>query len=335
MSVKLTRRGVVAGGAVVAAATLAAPAVQAQAKKQVKISTATAANLGNDNYMVCWVMANYINQYSDTLEAKLYAANALGEERAVVEAMQLGSGASAHVGGTAIHNNFNKRMGVLDLPFLWRDYEHFHKVADGEVGKTLAAEHEKIGIKIIGWQDSWGFRNVVTTKKEVKAAADLKGLKIRTIQTPTYVAALNAMGAAATPMAFGEVYTGLQTGVLDGFEHSSAVVYSNKFYEVTKYLALTEHLFGGTITAFSKKEWDGYTDKEREVVGAAAKLGQDINRGLAVQRDLESMALLRDKGMVINKIDKSPFLAAAGPLQDELAEKVGAGDLLKLIRDTK
>ena len=308
------------------------PAKAQGAKKQVKISTATAADLGNDNYMVCWIMANYINQYSDTLEARIYAANQLGEERAVVEAMQLGSGASAHIGGTAIHNNFNKRIGVLDLPFLWKDYDHFHRVADGEVGKTLAAEHEKIGVKIIGWQDSWGFRNVVTTKKEVKSAEDLKGLKIRTIQTPTYVAALNAMGAAATPMAFGEVYTALQTGVLDGFEHSSAIMYSNKFYEVSKYIALTEHLFGGTIIAYSKKEWDGYTDAERQVVQAAARLGQDINRNLSVQRDRESFALLKDKGMVVSKIDKTPFTKAAGPLQDELAEKIGASDLLKLIR---
>ena len=176
--------------------------------------------------------------------------------------MQLGSGASVHIGGTAIHNNFNKRMGVLDLPFMWRDYAHWHKVADGEVGRTLAAEHEKLGIKVLGWQDSWGFRNVVTAKKEVKTPEDLKGLKIRTIQTPTYVAALNAMGAAATPMAFGEIYTALQTGVVDGIEHSSAIIYSNKFYEVTKYIALTEHLFGGTITVWSKIEWDGYTDNE-------------------------------------------------------------------------
>jgi TRAP-type transport system periplasmic protein len=335
MTNMITRRAALAAAAF-AAATAHIPPARAQAKKkQIKISTATAADLGNDNYMVCWVMSNYINQFSDTLEARVYAANALGEERAVVEAMQLGSGASAHIGGTAIHNNFNKRIGVLDLPFLWRDYEHFHKVAEGPVGKTLAEEHEKLGLKIIGWQDSWGFRHVITTKKEVKSAADLKGLKIRTIQTPTYVAALNAMGAAATPMAFGEVYTGLQTGVLDGFEHSSAITYSNKFYEVSKYIALTAHLFGGTIIAYSKKEWDGYTDAERKIVGEAAKLGQDINRGLSVIRDQESMELLKGKGMVVNTIDKSPFLQAAGPLQDDLAGKLGANDLLKIIRETK
>ena len=331
----ITRRAALAAAAF-AAATAHIPVARAQAKKkQVKISTATAADLGNDNYMVCWTMANYINQFSDTLEARIYAANALGEERSVVEAMQLGSGASAHIGGTAIHNNFNKRIGVLDLPFMWRDYDHFHKVAEGPAGKLLTEEHEKLGLKIIGWQDSWGFRHVTTTKKEVKTAADLKGLKIRTIQTPTYVAALNAMGAAATPMAFGEVYTGLQTGVLDGFEHSSAIIYSNKFYEVSKYIALTGHLFGGTITAYSKKEWDGYTDAERKIVGEAAKLGQDINRALSIVRDQESMELLKGKGMIVNKIDTQPFVAAAGPLQDELADKLGAKDLLKIIRDTK
>jgi TRAP-type transport system periplasmic protein len=335
MSFTINRRVAMATAAFAAATVSMKPANAQAKKKQVKISTATAADLGNDNYMVCWTMANYINQFSDTLEARIYAANALGEERSVVEAMQLGSGASAHIGGTAIHNNFNKRIGVLDLPFLWRDYDHFHKVSEGPVGKALTEEHEKLGLKIIGWQDSWGFRHVTTTKKEVKSAADLKGLKIRTIQTPTYVAALNAMGAAATPMAFGEVYTGLQTGVLDGFEHSSAIIYSNKFYEVSKYIALTGHLFGGTITAYSKKEWDGYTDAERKVVGEAAKLGQDINRALSIVRDQESMELLKGKGMVVNKIDTSAFVAAAGPVQDELAEKLGSKDLLKIIRETK
>ncbi|MEO8346793.1 MAG: TRAP transporter substrate-binding protein, partial [Betaproteobacteria bacterium] len=261
-----------------------APEAAAQAKKQVKISHATAGDVANDNHMTAWIIASYINSNSDTLEARVYPANQLGEERAVVEGMQLGAGATMHIGGTAIHNNFNKRMGVLDLPFLWHNYDHYHHVIDGKVGETLAAEYEKLGLKVLGWQDSWGYRNVVTTKKEVKKPEDLKGLKIRTIQTPTYVAALNAMGASATPMAFGEVYTSLQTGVIDGFEHASAVIYTGKYYEVAKYITLTEHLFGPTVTVISKKEWDGYTDKEKQVVAAAAKLGQDVNRSLSVQR---------------------------------------------------
>ena len=312
-----------------------APLAVAQAKKQVKISHATAADVGNDNHMVAWIIAHYINDNSDTLEARVYPANQLGEERAVIEGMQLGAGATIHIGGTAIHNNFNKRMGVMDLPFLWRDYEHYHRVIDGKLGQVLAAEHEKLGLKVLGWQDSWGYRNVVTTKKEVKRPEDLKGLKIRTIQTPTYVAALNAMGASATPMAFGEVYTALQTGVIDGFEHASAVVYTGKYYEVSKYVALTGHLFGPTVTVISKKEWDGYSDKEKAVVAAAARLAQDVNRSLSAQRDRESLEKLKEKGMIINAIDKAPFIKAALPLQDQLAKQLGAEDLLAIIRDTK
>ncbi len=307
----------------------------AQAKKQVKLSHATAADLGNDNHMVAWIMKNYINEYSDTLDARIYAANALGEERAVVEGMQLGAGATCHIGGSAIHNNFVRRMGVLDLPFMWKGYDHAHAVLDGPVGQALAKEYEGRGIKVLGWQDSWGYRNVVTSKKEIKTAADLKGLKIRTIQTPTYVAALNAMGASATPMAFGEVYTALQTGVLDGFEHAPPVVLTGKYYEIAKYVTLTGHLFGPTVTACSMKEWSGYTDKERGVLAAAAKMAQDVNRSLSAQRDAEALEALKARGMIISSIDKQPFIAAAAPVQDDLAKQIGAEDLLKIIRATK
>lgn len=307
----------------------------AQAKKQVKISHATAGDLANDNHMVAWIMKNYINEFSDTLEARIYPNHELGDERAVVEAMQLGAGATIQVGGTAIHSNFDKRMGVLDLPFLWRSYEHAHHVLDGKVGRILASEYEARGLKVLGWQDSWGYRNVVTVKKQIKRPSDLKGLKIRTIQAPTYVAALNAMGANATPMAFGEVYTSLQTGVIDGFEHASAVILTGKYYEVAKYITLTGHLFGPTVTVISKKEWDRYTDKEKEVVAAAARLAQDVNRSLSAQRDAESMRALEAKGMVITAIDTKGFVKAAIPLQDRLANEMGASELLKLIRETR
>jgi tripartite ATP-independent transporter DctP family solute receptor len=333
MNRKSFLRGIAAASAV-ALAVLAPDAAVAQAKKQIKISHATAIDLGNDNHMVAWVMRNYINEFSDTLDARIYGSNQLGEERAVVEGMQLGAGATCHVGGTAIHNNFVRRMGVLDLPFMWKGYAHAHAVLDGEVGKSLAKEYEGRGIKILGWQDSWGYRNVVTTKKEIKTAADLKGLKIRTIQTPTYVAALNAMGASATPMAFGEVYTALQTGVLDGFEHSPPVVYTGKYYEVAKYVTLTGHLFGPTVTACSMREWQGFTDKERQVLAEAAKLAQDINRNLSEQRDAEAIDLLKAKGMIVNTIDKAPLISAAAPVQDELAKQIGAEDLLRIIRAT-
>jgi len=123
--------------------------------------------------------------------------------------------------------------------------------------------------------------------------------------------------------------------VLDGFEHAPPVVLTGKYFEVAKYITLTGHLFGPTVTACSKKEWDGYTEKEKQVMAAAGKMAQDVNRNLSAQRDGEALQALRAKGMVINAIDKAPFIKSAAPVQDELAQKIGAVDLLKIIRETK
>ena len=235
------------------------------AKKVIKLSHSHQGDFASEIHTAAWIFQKWIEDNSDTLEVKIYAANALGEERAVYEGVQLGSGASAVISGTAILNNFNKRVAVLDLPFMWKGYDHAHHVLDGKVGEILTKELDTTGFHVLAWMDSWGFRNVVTAKKEVKKPADLKGLKIRTIQTPTYVAALNAMGANATPMAFGEVYTAMQTGVLDGYEHGAAVTKAQKFYEVAKYISLTQHLFGPLVFAYSNKEWAQLTDKEKAV----------------------------------------------------------------------
>lgn len=304
------------------------------AKKLIKLSHSHQADFASEIHTAAWIFQKWIEDFSDTLEVKIYAANALGEERAVYEGIQLGSGATAVISGTAILNNFTRKIAVLDLPFLWKGYDHIHKVLDGKAGEMLAKELEGAGFKLLAWMDSWGYRNVVTSRKEVKRPEDLKGLKIRTIQTPTYVAALNAMGANATPMAFGEVYTAMQTGVLDGYEHGAAVTKAQKFYEVAKYIALTQHLFGPLVFAYSKKEWDRLTDKERAAVMEGALMARDVQRALAPLREAQAFEFLKSKGMVINTIDTSGFRRNAIAVQDNIAKERGATDLLQLIRAT-
>jgi len=304
------------------------------AKKLIKLSHSHQPDFASEIHTAAWIFQKWIEDNSDTLEVKIYAANALGEERAVYEAMQLGSGASAVISGTAILNNFNKKIAVLDLPFMWKSYDHAHKVLDGKVGEVLTKELDQTGFQVLAWMDSWGFRNVVTSKKEVKTPADLKGLKIRTLQTPTYVAALNAMGANATPMAFGEVYTAMQTGVLDGYEHGSATTKAQKFYEVAKYISLTKHLFGPLVFAYSKKEWGQLTDKEKAVIMEGARMARDVQRSLGPLREEEAFDFLRAKGMVVHPIDTSGFQKSATAIQDSFAKERGATDLLEIIRKT-
>ncbi len=304
-------------------------------KKLINLSHTHQADFASEIHTAAWIFQKWIHDNSDTLEVKIYAAGALGEERAVYEGIQLGSGASCVISGTAILNNFNQKIGVLDLPFMWKGYDHVHRVLDGKTGEILAKELEGAGFKLLSWMDSWGYRNVITSKKEVKKPEDLKGLKIRTIPTPTYVAALNAMGANATPMAFGEVYTSMQTGVLDGYEHGAALTKANKFYEVAKYIALTRHLFGPLVFVYSKKEWEGLTDKEKGVIMEGAMMARDVQRGLAPIRETEAFDFLKTKGMVIHEIDTSTFRKNAIAIQDKIAKERGAGDLLQIIRATK
>lgn len=319
--------------ALAAAALLAsAPAAYAQAKKELKIAHSAQGDVSSEHHMVAWVFKNYLADHSDTLSARIYPTSSLGDERAVFEAMQLGAGASCSVAGTAILNNFSKRVGVIDLPFLWDGYDHMNRALDGTVGDAIAADLEKSGFKVLAWTTNWGSRNVVTAKKAINQPEDLKGLKIRTIQSPVYVETINTMGANATPMSFGEVYTAMQTGVLDGFEHGSAVVVSNKFYEVAKNIAVTNHFLGPAVFACSMSEWNQLTDAQKKVVMDGARLAADINRSLAPIREQQAFDFLRDKGMNITKVDTSAFRQKAEGLQDKIAKDIGATDLLAEIR---
>ena len=203
---------------------------------------------------------------------------------------------------------------------------------DGPVGDALAEELGAQGFEVLAWMDSWGYRNVVTTEVQVAEPSDLEGLKLRTIPTPIYVAAINAMGANATPMNFGEVYTALETGVLDGFEHGAAVVVANRFYEVANHVALTRHLFGPLVMSCSSTVWETLSPEEQALMREAAVFARDVQRSLAPLREREAFDYLRDQGMTITEVDTGVFVENARSVQDELAAEMGAGDLLEQIR---
>jgi TRAP-type transport system periplasmic protein len=307
-------------------------AAQAPAKRLLRIHTAGPADVSVDNTMLATEFANLVNAASPTLEVKVFPNSQLGQSREVIEAMRLGSGASGTTGGAAEYASFVKRVGVLGLPFLWRSYDHALAVLDGPVGTELNADMEKAGFKVLSWGVSWGYRNVVTAKKEVKQASDLKGLKIRTIPTKVFVSAINAMGANATPMNFGEIYTSLQGGVLDGFEHTAATTLSFTLNEVSCCMALTRHLLDPVLLSLSMAEWRKLSPAEQAVVTKAAnEAGQKV-RSLATVREAESLAAVKKAGMKVNEIDLAPLQKAALPAQDELAKEFGAESLLAQIR---
>lgn len=318
--------------AVLGAALPSPAAAQSAGKKLIRIHTAGPNDLGVDNTMLAHQFASYVNANADSVEVKVFANSQLGQSREVIEAMRLGAGAAGTTGGPAEYAAFVKRIGVLGLPFVWKSYDHAMAVLNGPVGRELDKDMEKAGFKVLSWSVSWGYRNVVTAKKEVTKPDDLKGLKIRTIPTKVFVAAINAMGANATPMNFGEIYTSLQSGVLDGYEHTAATTVSFKFNEVACCIAMTRHLMDPTFLVFSMSEWKKLNPNEQAVMMKGAQLGAEIVRAMAPVREADSLATVRKLGMKVHDIDLAPLQKAALKAQDDLAREFGAESLLAELR---
>ena len=331
----LTPRRLAASVAVLAALLLSVPAVQAAETRLIRIHTATPEDPNVAPYVLAKTFADYVNENTKTVEVKVFANSRLGETREVIEAMRLGSGAAGSTGGAAEYASFVKQLGVLGLPFEWKSFAQVVTVLNGPVGDALRKDMEAAGFKVLAMTTEWGFRNVVTAKVKVTRAEDLKGLKLRTIPTKVFVAAVNAMGANATPMNFGEVYTALQSGVLDGFEHTAATTLAFKFQEVTCCVALTAHLMDPPMLVLSMAEWRKLSPADQAVLQKGAELARDKVNAMAAEQQAKSLDALRNSGMQVSEIDTTALRQAAAPVQKKLAEEFGASDLLARILATQ
>ena len=262
---------------------------------------------------------------------RLFPSGTLGHEREVVQQLQEGL-VDFMVSGTAIWGSVAPRLQVFDFPFLWRDWDHVHTVLDGRVGRE-AAEYLAATIRMrpLAWGDSFGFRQVITRSRSVAEPAHLAGLKIRTIQSPIYVKAVELMGASPTPMAFGEVYTSMQTGVIDGYEHDASTTLQQRFYEVARYMARTRHIAGvlglwGSTATFDRLPADLRATLERAALEAARQ-----QRAMGVEEDRNATAQLGAQGMTIHEIDGSVFRRAAERLWDTEGRALGVGSWLEAI----
>jgi tripartite ATP-independent transporter DctP family solute receptor len=269
------------------------------------------------------------------VDIQIFPNGQLGQEREIVQQVQQGL-VDLMASGTAIWGTVAPKIQILDLPFLFRDYDHIHKSMDGEVGQLLAKHlEERTGTRPLAYYDSFGFRSVVTRNKEVKSIDDMKGLKLRTLPSPIYVKAIELMGASPTPMAFGEIYTSLQTNVIDGYEHDANTTLMQKFFEVTKYFALTQHISGVLGIVASAKNLDALPPEMKKAVLDAAKEAAVFQRKRAPEEDEKSMVELKKKGMVINIVDRKPFAAKAQPFLMSFSKDVQADDLVTKILNVK
>jgi tripartite ATP-independent transporter DctP family solute receptor len=283
----------------------------------------------------------YATAFRDRLEAgtggsvtlRLFASSTLGQEREVVQQLQEGL-IDFMISGSAIWGSVAPRLQVLDFPFLWHDPAHIHRVVDGPLGVEIADYlSDAARIRPLSWGDSFGFRNVVTRSKAISEPEDFAGLKIRTIQSAIYVKTVALLGASPTPMPFGEVYTSLQTGVIDGFEHDASTTLQQRYYEVAKVMTRTRHIAGVLGLWMSNLS---ASRLPREIVAAAETAAREasvIERTTGPREEAAALTTLAGHGMAIRDMNPQLFADRAEALWDREARALGIEPWLHAIRE--
>ncbi|MEN5179744.1 TRAP transporter substrate-binding protein [Comamonas sp. 4034] len=264
---------------------------------------------------------------------RVYPNGALGGEKETIEQAKIGALAMVRVNVGAMNNVCGETI-VPTMPFLFRSVEHMHKVLDGPVGEEILKACEKQGFVGLGFYDS-GARSMFTAKKPVKSFADMKGMKVRVQQSDLWVSMLEAMGANATPMPMGEVYTGLKTGLIDAAENNYPTYESSRSFEVAKYFTKTEHSMAPEILLFSKRTFDKLSPEEQGWIRQAAKESVPYMRKQWAEREAKSLAIVKAGGAEIIEIDKAPFQAAMKPVYDKFITDAKLKDLVKRTQETQ
>ncbi|MBI3367953.1 MAG: TRAP transporter substrate-binding protein [Burkholderiales bacterium] len=264
---------------------------------------------------------------------KVFSKSALGGEKDTIEQTKLGALAMTRV-NVAPMNNICPATMVPTMPFLFRSAEHMRKVLDGPIGEEILKDCEAQGFIGLAFYDS-GARSIYSPKKPIKTLADAKGLKVRVQQSDLWVALLEAMGANATPMPYGEVYTALKTGLVDAAENNYPSYESSRHFEVAKYYSKTEHSMAPEVLLFSKKIWDGLSADEQKQVRAAAKESVGVMRKLWDEREAKSLEIVKAGGAQIIDVDKASFQAAMKPVYDKFLKDPKLQDMVRRIGEVK
>ena len=270
------------------------------------------------------IMAERLAEISSgTMQIDIYPSGQLGSERELMELLQIGSLAMTKV-STSPMESFVPEMKIFSLPYVFRDEDHFWRVLNSPLGKQLLVSGESVHLRGLTYYDA-GARSFYTTEKAINTPADLKGMKIRVQKSQTSVEMIAALGGSATPISWGELYTALQQGVVDGAENNPPSFYRSKHYEVSRYFILDEHTFVPDLLIISTHIWQGLTPQQQ------AWLQQAADESLVTQRQLwaEDTKLALDEiekaGVEIIHPDKSEFSAKVqAMLKAQAGTPVGA-----------
>ena len=263
---------------------------------------------------------------------KVFNKGALGTEKETIDQVKIGALDLTRVNISPM-NGVCPLTQVPTMPFLFRSVDHMRHSLDGPVGEEILKSCESVGFIGLAFYDS-GARSIYA-KKPIKTVADAKGLKIRVQQSDLWVALVGAMGANATPMPFGEVYTGLKTGLIDAAENNIPSFDTAKHVEAVKYYSKTEHSMAPEMLLMSKVIWDKLPKADQDLIRAAAKESVAYERQKWDEQEGKSLANVKAQGAEIVEVDKKSFQAVMGPVYDKFMTTPEMKRLVKAVQDTK
>ena len=263
-----------------------------------------------------------------------YPNSQLGNERDLAEGVIAGTVDMAWI-SCAVMQNFTEDFAIFSLPYIFKDYDHVHAYADSELSDQIFKKLEDAQkVKVLGLFDQ-GFRWIWTSNKEVTTLEDLKGLKLRTPESDVYTKTFTLLGTNPTPMAFGDLFTALQTGVVEGYEVNPESTWANGTYEAIKYGVKSNHIFAGSILFISQSAYDRLNDEQKQILMDAADQAVIYNNEIALEAEAEYEKNLVDAGLVINPLadgEQEKFAEAVLPLYEEYYDMVGGKDYVDQVR---
>lgn len=279
----------------------------------------------------------YVEQKSNgQVEVSLHINASLGGDREATEAMQLGT-IEAGIIGSSILATFEPTFNIFEFPFLFKDDATAKKLIDGELGVALDKALQKQDLRIIGYGVN-GFRHTANNRGPIKVPADMKGLKIRTMENPIHIATFKLFGANPTPINFGELYTALSQKTVDAMECPINLIYTSKFYEVQKYLSLTGHLYAVAPLTVSEIFFGKLPKDLQQVVLDGGKIYTEAQRKGTLAEEEEMLGLLKKNGMIVNELtaaEKAEFKKLSMPVYGQFEKRVGKDLLQKVIDANK
>lgn len=284
------------------------------------LKAANVASESNPYTVAMRYMADMVKERTNgAVQIDVYPNSAMGGEREILEGMQLGT-VDMCVVSTAPVANFSEAWYVFDMPYLFTDLETTYEVLDGEIGAELGEMLKDSGfVNLAYWQN--GFFNIIT-KEQVIHPEDLNGMTVRCFENPIHSAYFSLCGANAVPAPWGEVYTLMQNGTIDGCTTSYTFIYNTQLDEVAGYVANTHQVYAVAPLMMSTLAWNKLTAEQQQIIMECAAEARDYERGLCNDSEAEQMAELTEKGMVLSDVDRDEWAEFMAPIKDQF---VGEG----------